>query len=144
MSHINVCTFVGNLGSEPNERVKYNRDHVPSVRVLLAVDTGRFNKVAGVYEPETTWIPLQAWRTVAERLIKFGKGDKVVVTGSMRSERDWVDETGQSRKGSLFLAVDQIDGYRRAGSGENFAIVQSPAVSGDRARDIAEDYGEEP
>ncbi len=87
---INTCTFVGNLGANPEITT------LPSgkERTRFSVAVRRNYKAKDSGEAPVDWIPVVIWGS-AEYMRKthLGKGDKVVVTGRMEMH-EWTDSNG--------------------------------------------------
>lgn len=97
---MNVCTFAGRVGREPELRHTPNGDAV--LGWSLAVDTGTRDK------PATMWLDCRLFGKRAQTLQAYiTKGAKLVVSGRLAQEeyqaKDGVTKT------ALRLSVDQVE-----------------------------------
>ena len=84
---MNVCTFIGRLGGEPEMR--YTTSGKAVVSFSLAVN--RDGK-----KDESDWINFVAWEKTAEVIAQYcHKGDLIGVTGNLQ-QRSW-EKDGQKR-----------------------------------------------
>ena len=107
---MNVCTFIGRLGKEPDMRYTPNGKAV--VNFSLAVN--RDGK-----KDESDWIDFVAWEKTAEVIAQYcKKGDLIGVTGSLQ-KRSW-EKDGQKHSAHE-VKVNRIDfcGGRKAERQEN-------------------------
>ena len=82
---MNVCTFIGRLGRDPEMRYTTNGKAV----VSFSLGVNRDGK-----KDETDWINFVAWEKTAEVIAKYcHKGDLIGVTGSLQ-QRSW-EKDGQ-------------------------------------------------
>lgn len=91
MSSLNVCTFTGNLGQDPDFNVTTNGTSVCNLNLAVSnYDTQAKGNV-------TMWLRCAFFGKQAEFLEKYAeKGDKVAVTGSLRL-RSYKDREGVER-----------------------------------------------
>lgn len=93
---LNQCSFIGNLGADPEIRSFANGGRVCNLR--LAVSEKWKDKQTGEKKESTEWIPVAIFSdglvNVAERYLK--KGSKVFVQGSFRT-RKYTDSSGTDR-----------------------------------------------
>ena len=84
---MNVCTFIGRLGKEPEMRYTTNGKAVVSFSLAVNRDGKK---------GESDWIDFVAWEQTAEVIAKYcHKGDLIGVTGSLQ-QRSW-EKDGQKR-----------------------------------------------
>lgn len=74
MSLINQMIIIGNLGGDAEVKDTKNGN-------LLAKFSVAVNKKSKDGQESTTWVNVQAWRTLAEACRNLKKGDRVVVIG---------------------------------------------------------------
>ena len=81
---INKCTFIGNLGKDPELKQTEAGHKVTSFSIACA---RRFkNKQTGETKEETEWVPIVAWDTLAEMICKYAhKGSQVYIEGEFRT-----------------------------------------------------------
>ena len=85
---MNVCTFIGRLGKDPEMRYTTNGKAV----VAFSLGVNRDGK-----KDESDWINFVAWEKTAEVIAQYcNKGDLIGVTGSLQ-QRTYEDKEGQKR-----------------------------------------------
>lgn len=86
---MNICTFVGNLGSEVE--VRYFESGKCKSEFSLAISMGR--------EKPPLWMKCETWEKTAEVAANYlRKGSKVAVSGSLEQDT-WTDrQTGEKRQ----------------------------------------------
>ena len=95
---MNVCTFIGRLGKDPE--MKYTNNGKAVVSFSLAVN--RDGK-----KDQTDWIEFVAWEKTAEIIAQHcNKGDLLGVTGNLQ-RREW-EKDGQKRYAHE-IKVNRID-----------------------------------
>lgn len=89
-------TIIGNLVADPI--VKFTQAGHPVARVNVAVSERKYNKDSGRWEDSSTaYYTVQAWQGLAENLTdSLGKGDRVVVAGTLRQDH-WMTDQGEQR-----------------------------------------------
>lgn len=77
MPHLNLCSFMGHVGREPE--IKTSKDGSKSwAQFTLAVSTGT------VQTPKTMWVKCSVWGKSADKVVeKCKKGDAVYVSGRL-------------------------------------------------------------
>lgn len=105
---MNVCTFIGRLGKDPD--MNYTTNGKAVVSFSLAVN--RDGK-----KDESDWIDFVAWEKTAEVVAQYcHKGDLIGVTGNLQ-RREW-EKDGQKRYAHE-VRVNRIDfcgGKKNAGA----------------------------
>ena len=97
---MNVCTFTGRIGRDPEIRHTNNGDVVLSWP--LAVDTGSKDK------PATMWLDCRLFGRRGEALQQYiAKGAKLTVSGRLAQE-EYQGKDGGTRT-ALRLTVDQVE-----------------------------------
>ena len=96
---MNVCTFIGRLGKDPEMRYTTNGKAV----VSFSLGVNRDGK-----KDETDWIEFVAWEKTAELIANYcHRGDLIGVTGSLQ-QRSWEDKDGKKRYAHE-VKVNRID-----------------------------------
>ena len=118
---LNQCTFIGNLGADPEIRSFQNGGRVCNLR--LAVTDKWKAKDTGEQKENTEWISIvlksDGLVGVAERFLR--KGSKVYVQGSLAT-RKYQDQSGNDRYttevvvGGFDGKLVMLDGAKGAGS----------------------------
>ena len=99
----NICTFCGRLGDNPEITQLPNGKE--RVRFSIAVDRN-YKRDDGTRPSD--WIPVVKWGSAEYvRKTNLGKGDKVVVSGSIEIHQ-WTDQEGK-QKCSFSLNCTQIE-----------------------------------
>lgn len=92
---LNQCTFIGNLGADPEIRSFTNGGRVCNLR--LAVNETWKDK-DGQRQERTEWVPVSIFNDgligVCERFLR--KGSKILVQGKWAT-RKWTDQQGNDR-----------------------------------------------
>ena len=87
---INKCTFIGNVGADPEVR-QAGEAKVANFKIAC---TENWRDKAGEKQSATEWIPIVAWRQLADITEKYVvKGQQVYVEGKMKTrsyEKDGV------------------------------------------------------
>ena len=93
---LNQCSFIGNLGADPEMRRTQSGNPVVSLR--LAVSEKWRDKNSGEQREKTEWVPVVIFSEglckVAEQYLR--KGSKVYVSGKFQT-RKWQDQEGKDR-----------------------------------------------
>jgi len=90
MPSINDCTFIGNLGRDPEMR--YTPGGTPVTEFSIAVNENRKNKDSGEWEQETTWVNLVAWGDLAERVAEQVRKGHLVYVACRYKDDQWTDD----------------------------------------------------
>ena len=94
-SGLNRCTFIGNLGADPELKTTTNGTSVTTFSI--AVNESWTDKSTGEKQERVEWIRLVAWQRLAEVCAEFlKKGKQVYVEGRMQT-REWDDKEGIKR-----------------------------------------------
>lgn len=96
MSSLNKCSFIGNLGKDPEIRVMQSGDSVASFSV--ACSEKWTDKATGEKKERTNWIPVVVFNKNLVKVVQdyIRKGDKIYVEGSFET-RKWTDQNGNER-----------------------------------------------
>lgn len=111
MKSVNKCTFIGNLGSDPE--VRYTGNGTPVANFSIAC-TEKWKD-----GEHTEWVRLVAWQRLAEIVQQYlHKGDPIYVEASART-RKWTDDNGIDRYITEYRVNDlvMLGGKRESGSG---------------------------
>ena len=121
---MNVCSFIGRFGRDPEMRYTTSGKAVTS----FSLGVNRDGK-----KDETDWINFVAWEKTAEVIAKYcHKGDLIGVTGSLM-QRDYEDKNGNKR------TVHEVRVNRGGKKGDSY---EAPASGG--FAPISEDDGDLP
>ena len=105
----NNCTFVGNLGRDPE--LQYTPSGTAVMNVGLAVRSRE--KQGEDWVDGTTWVELTAFGNVAERMHQYlAKGDRIVVECEYQ-KRKWETSEGDTRYAHDFIVRDFTFGSRK-------------------------------
>lgn len=92
---LNSCSFIGNLGADPEIRSLNNGDKVANMR--LAVSERWKDKTTGERKEKTEWVSVVVFGNlvgIIEQYVK--KGSKLYVSGKLQS-RKWQHSDGTDR-----------------------------------------------
>tara|TARA_Y100001933_G_scaffold90783_2_gene91774 strand:- start:3178 stop:3606 length:429 start_codon:yes stop_codon:yes gene_type:complete len=93
---LNKCSFIGNLGADPEIRSFNNGGRVANLR--LAVSERWKDKTSGEQKEHTEWVSVAIMQEglvgVAERFLR--KGSKIYIEGKWKT-RNWQDQSGNDR-----------------------------------------------
>lgn len=96
MSDLNICTFTGRLGADPEVRSFQNGGRVCNLR--MAVSDSWKDKSSGERKERTEWVSVAITNDglvgVAERFLR--KGSRIAISGQFRT-RKWQDQSGNDR-----------------------------------------------
>jgi single-strand DNA-binding protein len=93
---LNQCSFIGNLGADPEIRSFANGNKVANLR--LAVNETWRDKATGEKKEKTEWITVSVFQEGLIRIVEqyLKKGSKVFVQGKMQT-RKYQDQSGADR-----------------------------------------------
>jgi single-strand DNA-binding protein len=95
MASVNSCTFIGNLGRDPELKFLPSGDAVCSISI--AVSEKWKDKNTGEQKERTEWIPIDFFGKLAEIVGKYCfKGSSIYVQGRF-STRKYTDKDGAER-----------------------------------------------
>lgn len=102
---INKCTFIGNLGKDPDMKVLESGHKVVSISIACSRKVK--NKDNGETKEYTEWIPIVAWDNLAEIISQLArKGSQVYVEGEFRTRSYEAEGSGEKRYVSEIWARD--------------------------------------
>ena len=137
---LNSCSFIGNLGADPEIRSLNSGDKVANLR--LAVSERWKDKNTGERKEKTEWVSVVVFGnlvSVIENYVK--KGSKLYVSGKLQT-RKWQHSDGTDRYSTEIVLqgfdakLVMLDG--KSGSGDSTDSEQR-SIGGDISRDIADD-----
>lgn len=100
MSDINVITFTGRLGGDPEIRHTQSGDQVASFNVAIGKS---WNTPQGKQE-RTSWVKVSAFKGLAKICAQYlNKGSRVAISGELR-ENKWQDQQGNNRSSLEVIA----------------------------------------
>lgn len=107
MAYQNTITVVGNLTADPE--LVFMRTGESVANFTVASTPRFFNSDKKEWENgETAFVRCSVWRQEAENLAhSLAKGDRVVVTGSLR-QNNWEDKDTGDKRSSLDMVVDEV------------------------------------
>ena len=117
---LNRCTFIGNLGADPEIRSFQNGGKVCNLRLAV---TEKWKDKSGERQERTEWVSVaifsEGLANVCEKYLH--KGSKVYIEGQLQT-RKWQDQSGNDRysteivlrgfDGKLVM-LDKADGQQR-------------------------------
>jgi single-strand DNA-binding protein len=84
VSDLNICTFIGRLGKDPESKSFSNGDTV--VNFSIAVSESWKDKTSGEKKERTEWINIVAHKQLGEICAKYlTKGSQVAIVGKFRT-----------------------------------------------------------
>lgn len=128
---INKCTFIGNLGKDPDCKVLESGHKVVSISIACSRKVK--NKESGESKEYTEWIPVVAWDNLAEIISQYArKGSQVYVEGEFRTRSYEAEGNGEKRYVSEIWARDiRLLGRKAESSGA--PLPSSPEDFGSQA-----------
>lgn len=118
MASYNHCTFIGNLGRDPEIRHMPNGEAVANFSIACS-ETWK-DKNSGEKKEATEWIPIVIYGRLAEIAGQYlKKGSSVLITGKFKT-RKWQDKTtGADRYTTEIIASEmKMLGGRPEGAGQ--------------------------
>lgn len=92
----NSCTFIGNLGQDPE--IRHTQSGAAVASFSIGINSSWTDKNTGQKKDHTEWVNLTAFNRLAEIVGEYcKKGSKVFVTGNMRTEKYQDKNTGEDR-----------------------------------------------
>lgn len=127
---LNSCSFIGNLGRDPEVKSTQRGDKVANLSIGC---TEKWKDRDGNRQERTTWVPVVIWGAladVAERYLR--KGSKVYVSGKF-SVRKWQDRDGQDRYATEVVLQ---------GPGAVLTMLDGPSGERQQSNDRPGEFGE--
>ena len=148
MASLNSCTFIGNLGKDPECR-DVNGGKVANFSIAC---TEKWKNRDGEKQERTTWVPVVVWGSLADVCQRFlHKGSKVYVCGKF-SVRKYQDRGGNDRyatevilqgpQAQLVMLDSKQDGGRAA-SNEGTTTTHYGAHGGQSSGGFADDLDDD-
>lgn len=148
MASLNSCTFIGNLGKDPECR-DVNGGKVANFSIAC---TEKWKNRDGEKQERTTWVPVVVWGSLADVCQRFlHKGSKVYVCGKF-SVRKYQDRDGNDRyatevilqgpQAQLVMLDSKQDGGRAA-SNEGTTTTHYGAHGGQSSGGFADDLDDD-
>lgn len=93
---LNRCTFIGNLGFDPEVKTMQNGKEVANLR--LAVTERWKDKASGERKEKTEWVRVTIFNENLVNVAKqyLNKGSKIYIEGQMQT-RKWTNKDGQEQ-----------------------------------------------
>jgi len=150
MASVNSCTFVGNLGKDPECRDVSNGQKVANFSIAC---TEKWKSKDGEKQERTTWVPVVVWGPLADVCQRYlHKGSKVYVSGKF-SVRKFQDRDGNDRYATEIVLqgpqaqLVMLDGKPadggRAASNEGTTTTHYGAHGGQSSGGFADDLSDE-
>jgi single-strand DNA-binding protein len=99
MASLNVCSFTGRAGRDPEMRYNENGSNV--CNLTLAVDGWK-------RESEPLWLNLKIWGKLAEVAGNYvRKGGQIAVSGQLENET-WTDKATGEKRSKICLNVKEL------------------------------------
>lgn len=100
MSDINVATFTGRLGGDPETRKTQSGDDVATFTVAI----GKTWNTPQGKQDRTSWIRVSCFKGLAGVVSQYlSKGSRVAISGEIR-ENKWQDQQGNNRSSIEVIA----------------------------------------
>jgi single-strand DNA-binding protein len=124
MASVNRVILIGNLGSDPEQRILPNGDAVANIAV--ATTEAWKDKATGEKKESTEWHRVVFFRRLAEIAGQYlKKGASVYIEGRLKT-RKWQDKDGQDRYTTEIEATDIKMLGSKADNGTQQAPAQKP------------------
>jgi single-strand DNA-binding protein len=105
MSSLNKCSFIGNLGQDPE--LRFTQDGTAIATISIACSE-KWKDKQGQQQDKVEWIRVVAFKRLAEIMGEYlKKGSKVYIEGKMTT-RKWEDQSGQDRYTTEIVAREMI------------------------------------
>jgi single-strand DNA-binding protein len=104
-SGMNLCTFIGNLGADPEVKFTPGGQAVANFRIAV---TESWKDKSGQKQERTEWVRLVAWGKLAEVVGEHcTKGKQIYVAGKMQT-REWTDKEGKKNYTTEIIASNVL------------------------------------
>jgi len=133
MSSLNRCTFIGNVGKDPEVKSTNSGEQVANFSLAC---TEKWTSKSGEKKEATEWVNVVVWGklcTVIQNYVK--KGSKLYISGKLKT-RSWEDQSGQKkymtevvleRFGGELIMLDSKGSSTPAQAGFDGGKVSAPA-----------------
>jgi single-strand DNA-binding protein len=99
MASLNVCSFTGRAGRDPE--VRYLESGSVVANLTIAVDNWK-------RDADPLWLNLQIWGKTAQVAADYvRKGGMIAVSGQLESE-SWTDKSTGEKRSKMFLNVREL------------------------------------
>lgn len=93
MASLNKCSFIGNLGKDPEVK-EVGSSKVANFSIAV---TEKFKNREGQYQEKTEWINIVIWGKLADVVEKYlKKGSSIYIEGKLQT-RSWDDQEGNKK-----------------------------------------------
>lgn len=104
MASLNHCTFIGNLGADPD--VRYTPGGTAVANFRIACTEKWKDRESGETKEETEWVRITAWSRLGEIAGEYlKKGSQVYIAGRMKT-RKYTDKEGVERYTTEIIATE--------------------------------------
>jgi len=104
----NLWIGIGRLGRDPELSVTGNGDSVCNFSIAVSRYYPKGDGEKGFNE-ETTWVPVTAWKNLADRVANLAKkGTEVKVVGRL-AEKKWEDKETKQMRYRMYVLAQNID-----------------------------------
>ena len=104
----NSVHLIGRLGQDPEISYIASGDAVCNFSIAVSEYYKKSDSDKD-FETETTWIPITAWRRLAERVAATAKkGTEVLVIGKLR-EKKWEDKDTKKPRSRMYVLAGRMD-----------------------------------
>ncbi len=137
---LNHCSFIGNLGRDPEVRTLSNGARVVSFSIAVSE---RWKDKNGERQEKTTWVPIVIWNEglgrVAENYLR--KGSKVYVSGALQIRKYTAQDTTERYATEIVLGKFRgemvlLDGRRDDGGDQDRETSWGAPAPGNRPSDL--------
>lgn len=95
MTGLNKCSFIGNLGADPE--IRHTQSGQAVANFNIAVNSKWTDKQSGEKKEHTEWVRIVLWSKLAEIASQYlKKGNQIYVEGEFQT-RKWTDQAGVER-----------------------------------------------
>lgn len=102
---LNFCTFIGNLGADPEVKFTPGGQAVANFRIAC---TESWKDKQGQKQERTEWVRCVAWGKLAEIVGEHcTKGKQIYVAGKMQT-REWTDKEGKKNYTTEITAANVL------------------------------------
>ena len=151
MASLNQCSFIGNLGRDPEVKSLQNGDKVANLSIAC---TEKWKDKNGEKQERTDWVPIVVWGPLAgvvERYLR--KGSKVFVQGKFKT-RKWQDQSGSDRysteivlqgPGAVLTMLDSANGLSggNPSGGDSYSSTASQQDAGQSGGGFGDDLDDD-
>lgn len=122
MASINRCTFIGNLGRDPEMRYMHDGGAVANFSIAC---TENYKDKSGAKQEKTEWVRIVMFGKLGDIAGEYlKKGSSVYVEGRMQT-RKWTNKEGHDQYTTEIVADRmQMLGGRGGGGGNTFEVAE--------------------